>query len=147
MTTPPQHPVSADEGKPEASGAAPRSRQDGVAVRPDLGLIPAIYVPRSPGQTIARTLVQRAGAGARRLVCGWAAGLRRRVPIGETMPDIPAGLRYSTDHLWEPAPTRNAATTRASLTSPTRTVIPGYFRSSAIAQPPMATDEYCRGGS
>jgi hypothetical protein len=102
MTTPPQHPVSADEGKPEASGAAPGFRQDGVAVHPDLGLIPAIYVPRSPGQTIARTLVQRAGAGARRLVCGWAAGLRRRVPIGETMPDIPAGLRYSTDHLWEP---------------------------------------------
>ncbi len=98
MTTRPQQPASVDEGKPVASGAAREFQPDGFAVSPGLGPVPAIYVPRPPGQTIARAPAHRAVAGAGRLARGWAAGLRQRVPIGGTMPDIRADLRYSKDH-------------------------------------------------
>jgi hypothetical protein len=80
-----------------ASGAAPELEPDEFAVSPDIGPLPAIYVPRSPGQATAGALLRRAVAGARRLVRGWAAGLRHRVSIGGTMPDFPADLRYIHD--------------------------------------------------
>src|SRR5262249_58181902 len=59
---------------------------------PAIGPVPAIYVPRSPGQISAGALIRRAVAGAGRLARDWAIGLRQRVPIGGTMPDIPADL-------------------------------------------------------
>ena len=58
----------------------PPERSPGVyAISPAIGPVPAIYVHRSPEH--ANTQPQH-------------------VPIGETMSDIPADLRYSTDHLW-----------------------------------------------
>lgn len=83
-----------------ASGATPELRSGGFAVSPEIGPVPPIYVPRSPGQTSARALVQRAVAEAGRLARRWAAGLPQRLSMGGTMPDIPADLRYSKDHLW-----------------------------------------------
>src|SRR5215470_10577492 len=62
--------------------------------------VPAIDVPRSRGQISAWARVQRAVAGAGLLARGWAIGLCQHVSIGGTMPDIPADLRYSKDHLW-----------------------------------------------
>ena len=44
------------------------------------------------------------------------------------------------------APTRSAATTRASPTSPTRTATPGCCRRSATARVSIGTDEYRQGG-
>jgi hypothetical protein len=79
MTTRPQHPASADEEKPKASGMPPGFRPDELAVSPGLGPVPAIYVSRSAGQTSVRDLAQRAVAGAGRLARSWAAGLRQRV--------------------------------------------------------------------
>jgi glycine cleavage system H protein len=98
MTTPAQHPASADDGKPKASAAAPKSQPDGFAISPNIGLIPAIYVPQSPSRTSIPALLQHAVTGVARLARSWAAGLR--VSMGGTMPDIPADLRYSNDHLW-----------------------------------------------
>jgi glycine cleavage system H protein len=49
------------------------------AVSLAFGPIPAIYVPPSPDRPSVR---------------------HQHVSIGETMPDIPADLKYSHDHLW-----------------------------------------------
>src|SRR5215472_12180700 len=100
MTTRPHHPAGADEGEPSASGAALELRPEGLAVSPAIGPVPAIDVPRSRGQISAWARVQRAVAGAGLLARGWAIGLCQHVSIGGTMPDIPADLRYSKDHLW-----------------------------------------------
>jgi hypothetical protein len=62
MTTRPQHPACAGEGEPLASGAAHELRPDGFAVSPEIGPVPAIYVPRSPGQISAGALIERAVA-------------------------------------------------------------------------------------
>jgi glycine cleavage system H protein len=98
-----------------ASGAAHELRQDGFAVSPEIGPVPAIYVPRSPGQISAGALVQRAVAWAGRLARGGAVGLRQRVSMGGTMPDIPANLRYSKDHLWA-RPGADAGLVRVGVT-------------------------------
>ena len=65
-----------------ASAAAPRPGPDGYATSPEIGPIPAITVPRSPPQTTAGALVQRAVAGVTSLARGWAAVLRQRLSIG-----------------------------------------------------------------
>ena len=52
---------------------------DEYAVSPAIGPVPAIYVHLSPKH---------------------ANPERQHVPIGGIMSDIPANLRYSTDHLW-----------------------------------------------
>ena len=57
----------------------PEPSPDEYAASPAIGPVPAIYVHLPP----ARTSTQR-----------------QRVPIGGIMSDIPADLRYSTDHLW-----------------------------------------------
>jgi glycine cleavage system H protein len=57
----------------------PEPPLDEYAVSAAIGPIPAIYVHRSPEH---------------------ASIQRQYVPIGGTMSDIPADLRYSSDHLW-----------------------------------------------
>jgi len=57
----------------------PESSPDEYAVSPAIGPVPVIYVHLSPEHTNTQP---------------------QHVPIGGTMPDIPADLRYSTDHLW-----------------------------------------------
>jgi glycine cleavage system H protein len=52
---------------------------DEYAISPAIGPVPAIYVHLSPQHANPK---------------------RQHVPIGGTMSDIPADLRYSTDHLW-----------------------------------------------
>jgi hypothetical protein len=57
----------------------PEPAPDEYAVSPAIGPVPAISVHLSPKRASTRP---------------------QHVPIGGTMSDIPAGLRYSTDHLW-----------------------------------------------
>ena len=64
--------------KPEASAAVPNSRQDVFGVSPNLGPIPAIYVPRSSGRATGMAFARRAMARAGRLARSWAASLRHR---------------------------------------------------------------------
>src|SRR5262245_51339073 len=58
---------------------SPEPSPDEYAVSTAIGPVPAIYVHLSPKHTSTQ---------------------RQHVPIGGTMSDIPADLRYSTDHLW-----------------------------------------------
>jgi hypothetical protein len=62
-----------------AAAAAPTSQPGGFAVSPDIGPVPAIYVPRPPGEISAKALVQHAVAGVARLVRGWAPGWREHI--------------------------------------------------------------------
>src|ERR1700741_4525413 len=78
MITRPQHPEHAAREKPIAPGALGEPRRDGFAVSPAIGPIPAIYVP-----PLEQTQPPEPARS-----------------IGGTMPDIPADLRYSADHLW-----------------------------------------------
>jgi len=57
----------------------PEPSPDQYAVSPAIGPVPAIYVLLSPKRTNTQ---------------------RQHVPIGGAVSDIPADLRYSTDHLW-----------------------------------------------
>jgi|ERR1700745_240838 glycine cleavage system H protein len=57
----------------------PEPWPDEYAVSPAIGPVPAIYVHLSPKHTKTQ---------------------RQHAPIGGIMSDIPADLRYSTDHLW-----------------------------------------------
>jgi glycine cleavage system H protein len=115
MTTRPEHPECVNEAKPTASGAAPELPRGGFAVSADIGPVPAIYVPRSPEQATARAPLWRTAARTGRLARGWAAGLRHRVSRGGTVPDVPADLRYSKDHLWA-RPGADASLVRVGVT-------------------------------
>jgi glycine cleavage system H protein len=86
MTTPPHQPAHTDDSPP--SSAAPPQRAE-FAVSPGRGLVPAVYVQRSPGRT-------RPPGLAARVLRRW----RRRLSIGATMSDIPLDRGYSRDHLW-----------------------------------------------
>ena len=57
----------------------PEPSPEKYAVSPAIGPLPPIYVHLPAGHTNTQ---------------------RQHVPIGGTMSDIPADLRYSTDHLW-----------------------------------------------
>ena len=57
----------------------PEPTPEEYAVSPASGPVPAIYVHLSPKRATTQS---------------------QHVPIGGTMSDIPADLRYSTDHLW-----------------------------------------------
>ena len=57
----------------------PEPPPDEYGVSPAFGLVPAIYVHLSPGHAHPQP---------------------QHVPTGGAMSDIPADLRYSTDHLW-----------------------------------------------
>jgi glycine cleavage system H protein len=72
---------------------------DEGAVSPAIGPLPSIYVPPSPDQPGAAGLLWHAAARAARRADGWAVR-HLPVPLGGTMSDIPAYLRYSQDHLW-----------------------------------------------
>lgn len=55
-----------------AADSAP-GRPDGIAVSPAIGPLPAIYVPRTPGEATSTGLLWQATARAARQVSGWAA--------------------------------------------------------------------------
>jgi glycine cleavage system H protein len=99
MTARPRDPACTDAGKPQPSATAPASQPDGFAVSPNVGPVPAIYVPRS-GQTATTALVQRTAAAVARLAHGWTAIRPQHRSMRGTMTDTPADLRYSPDHLW-----------------------------------------------
>jgi hypothetical protein len=73
MTTHPRHPARPGGEEPLASGPGPESGLDKFAVSPGLGPLPAIYVPRSPGQADYWTLARRAAGRAARLIRGRGA--------------------------------------------------------------------------
>ncbi|MEU8308141.1 glycine cleavage system protein GcvH [Actinomadura sp. NPDC048955] len=63
------------------------------AVSPGDGPVPAVLVPRAPGQSSINAVIRHAVTAAARLAL-------RRASTGGTMSDIPADLKYSDDHLW-----------------------------------------------
>jgi glycine cleavage system H protein len=81
------------------SADATEPRPDEGAVSPAIGPLPAIYVPSSPSQASRTSLLWHAAVRAARRADGWAVR-HLSGPIGGTMSDIPADLRYSRDHLW-----------------------------------------------
>jgi hypothetical protein len=52
---------------------AATGRPDGIAVSPAIGPLPAIYVPRTPGEATSTGLLWQATARAARHVSRWAA--------------------------------------------------------------------------
>src|SRR5215831_11704268 len=108
----------------EARTAADSSghKPDAFAISPAIGPAPAIYVPQSPSEQSATGLPWHAEAQAARRARSWAAchlphhdpecrahespaptappTVPKANPPGGTMPDIPADLSYSKDHLW-----------------------------------------------
>lgn len=105
----PQRPASGEQRQPLKPGSTPEPQPDGIGVSPVLGPLPAIYVPQSPGAGI--------GAGLRGATVRYLSGPSARIHIlrGEAMTDIPADLRYSSDHLWARV-TADGSTVRAGVT-------------------------------
>lgn len=96
MTAPTPPEAAARDGHQESAGAPP-SQPDPIAVSPAIGLLPAIYVPATPGQANPAGLLWLAITHA----AGWAARwATRHPPTGGPVSDFPADLRYSKDHLW-----------------------------------------------
>jgi glycine cleavage system H protein len=107
------------------------------AISPAIGPLPAIYVPQSPSEQSATGLLWHAEAQAARRARSWAAchlphhnpqGRAHKSPVpaapptapeanapGGTMPEIPADLRYSNDHLWA-RPGASAGLVRVGVT-------------------------------
>jgi hypothetical protein len=63
---------SPDGQRAPTADTAP-GRPDGIAVSPAIGPLPAIYVPRTPGEATSTGLLWQATARAVRQVSGWAA--------------------------------------------------------------------------
>ena len=93
MTKPTSPEATASDGH-EGGADAPASPPDPIAVSPAIGPLPAIYVPSAPGEASTSTLP---GPAIARAAARWAA---RHLPTGGPVPDFPADLRYSKDHLW-----------------------------------------------
>lgn len=122
MPEPGRQPATTSGGSATASADGGGRKLDGVAISPAVGPLPAIYVPQSPSEPGATGLLWHAGAQAARRARIWYArhlphhdpgppardtsaasappAKPKASPIGETMPEIPDGLRYSEDHLW-----------------------------------------------
>lgn len=56
-----------------SAGDGATARPDGIAVSPAIGPLPAIYVPRTPGEATSTGPLWQATARAARYVSGWAA--------------------------------------------------------------------------
>jgi hypothetical protein len=94
--TPP--PAADSHGKEATSSDAARSQPDQIAISPALGPLPAIYVPRAPGEGSPVGLLWRVTARAARLAGQWATyHLPHRHPAtqdGEPrQPATPPGYR------------------------------------------------------
>jgi len=105
-----------------ASAASGEHKPEVFGISPAVGPVPAIYVPQSPSEPSATGLFWYAEAQAARRARSWAAchlphhdpecrahaSAALAAPLavananlpGGAMPDIPADLRYSKDHLW-----------------------------------------------
>ena len=71
IENPAAHRGTRGQGAYAADSAA--GRPDGIAVSPAIGPLPAIYVPRTPGEATSTGLLWQAIARAARHVSGWAA--------------------------------------------------------------------------
>jgi hypothetical protein len=95
MTTPTPRPVGASDGKEAASADAARSQPDPIAISPALGPLPAVYVPRAPGEGSPVGLLWRATARVARLAGRWATHYlpHRHPATRDGEPRQPATLR------------------------------------------------------
>lgn len=73
MTTQIPRPAADSDGKQAASAEAARSQPDQIAISPDVGPLPAIYVPRAPGEGSPVGLLWHVTARAARLAGRWAS--------------------------------------------------------------------------
>jgi glycine cleavage system H protein len=122
MPEPDIPPATTSDEEAAASANGGEHKPEVFAVSPAIGPVPAIYVPQSPSEPSATGLLWQAEAEAARRARSWAAchlphhdpGCRahespsaaapptvpKANPPGGTMPETPADLRYSKDHLW-----------------------------------------------
>jgi glycine cleavage system H protein len=120
-----------------ASADSGEDKPDAFAISPAIGPVPAIYVPESSSEPSATDLLWHAEAEAARQARRWAAchlphhdpecpahvsaapaalpTVPKANPPGGTMPEIPADLRYSKDHLWA-RPGADAGLVRVGVT-------------------------------
>jgi glycine cleavage system H protein len=127
-------PTTGDE---EAAADGPGNKPQVFAISPAIGPVPAIYIPQSPTEPSATGLLWRAETQVVRQARSWVAchlphhGPDCRAhespasdapptvpmanPLGGTMPEIPADLRYSKDHLWA-RPGADAGLVRVGVT-------------------------------
>jgi len=118
MSRPPSPSPPGPAGQPAAPGS-PGHQPGELAVSPGIGPVPAILVTRpaaGPAVPGAAGLLGHALARALHRPGRRAPGRRPDHDSGGTMTGNPAGLRYSTDHLWaRPAPDASA-TVRVGVT-------------------------------
>src|SRR5215472_11932828 len=122
MAKPDRPPATTGDEEATASTDSGEHQPEAFAVSPAIGPVPSIYVPQSPGEPSATGLLWHAEAQVARQARDWAAchlphhdsecqahesaapAALPTVPKanapGGTMPEIPADLRYSKDHLW-----------------------------------------------
>jgi glycine cleavage system H protein len=122
MPEPDRSPATTSDDESTAPADSGEHRPEGFAISPAIGPVPAIYVPQSPSEPSATGLLWHAEAEVTREARNWAAchllhhdpecraresvapvappTVPKANPPGGTMPEIPADLRYSKDHLW-----------------------------------------------
>ena len=71
QSPPPTHRRACSQMTSGSDAAA--GRPDGIAVSPAIGPLPAIYVPRMPGEATSTGLLWQAIARATRHLSGWVA--------------------------------------------------------------------------
>src|SRR5262249_33128398 len=118
----PDRPAATTSDEATASADSGEDKPDAFAISPAVGPVPSIYVPQSPSEPSATDLLWHAEAQVAWQGRDWAARhlpppdpdgragvsavpaasptVPKASPPGGTMPEIPADLRYSKDHLW-----------------------------------------------
>ena len=122
MPEPDRSPATTSDDEATASADSGEHKREAFAISPAVGPLPSIYVPQSPDELSTTDLLWHAEAQAARRARDWAAchlphhdpecrahesaapadppTEPKANPPGGTMPEIPADLRYSKDHLW-----------------------------------------------
>jgi glycine cleavage system H protein len=131
-------PATTSDEEATASADSGEHKPEVFAISPAIGPVPAIYVPQSPDEPGATGLLWHAEAQVAWRARSWAAchlphhdpecrahespaltappTVAKANPPGGTMPEIPADLRYSKDHLWA-RPGAGAGLVRVGVTN------------------------------
>jgi glycine cleavage system H protein len=137
MPEPGKPPATTSDDEATASVDSGEDKPEVFAISPAIGPLPAIYVPQSPSEPSATDLLWQAEAQVAQQARSWATchlphhdpecraqgspapwaptTVPKANPPGGTMPEIPADLRYSKDHLWA-RPGASAGLVRVGVT-------------------------------
>jgi glycine cleavage system H protein len=137
MPEPDRSSATTSDDEVAASADSGEHQPEAFAISPAVGPLPSIYVPQSPDEPSTTDLLRHAEAQVARRARDWAARHLphhdpecrahesaapadlptepKANPPGGTMTDIPAGLRYSKDHLWA-RPGTDAGLVRVGVT-------------------------------